>query len=332
MSASRKVSVFSSHGCTTNLHHVLIDSVMPRISGNAWKLLCLIARQTDGWNREEIGLSYRDLIAGMGVSSRATVAAAIKELEPLNLLVLKVGRSQWEETTYSLNLDAEAEWQPRNFGQPSVTKNVTGSHLGPVTKTGTRVPVTEIVPVPETVTATVPNSVTASVTESVPFNRKETNKKQRKQFTAPPLAKPAREGDQLVRIFDEAFIKANDCPYASKKADFVQLSVLKKTYAGKSWELDDSRFTRAVSNYFASDLGQFTLADLCVRFGAFYKSPLDRFGKPVQIQRDGIVKGQAANSSAGRYCGRCNHGLLPPPLGESEAQRCACVTRMEVAA
>jgi hypothetical protein len=174
MKPSRKAKVFGSHGCTTNLHHALIDSVMPHVSGNAWKLLCLIIRQTDGWNRREIGLSYRDLIAGMGVRSRATVAAAIKELEPHNLLVVKAGRSQWEEARYGLNLNAEPVWEPVDFGQPSVAKTVTGSRHKSVTKTGTDAPVTEIAPVPVSVTVSIPEIVTAPVTESVPFNRKET--------------------------------------------------------------------------------------------------------------------------------------------------------------
>lgn len=269
----RPAKVFNSHGHTTNFHHALIDSVMPHVSGNAWKLLCLIIRQTDGWQREEIGLSYRDLIEGMGVSSRGTVAAAIKELEPLNLLTVKVGRSQWEEARYSLNLNAEPVWTPIDFGERAVTKTVTDSKPASGTKIGTEESVPKIVPVPKNVTAPVP--------KIVPFNRKET-RETKKLSSAPPLAKPERLVDPLVKIFDDAFLKANDCPYASKRGDFVQLTSLKKILTGKNWELTESRFSHAVGNYFASDLGQFTLADLCVRFNAFYKSPLDRFGKAVQ--------------------------------------------------
>lgn len=162
---------------------------MPSVSGNAWKLLCLIARQTDGWNREEIGLSYRDLIVGMGVSSRATVAAAIKELEPLNLLVVKVGRSQWEEARYSLNLETVIEWEPVNFGELSVTKTVTGSKPTAVTEIVTEKPVTEVVPVTKTVTAPVTEIVTVPVTEIVPLYRKKQEKqgKQLNPLTAAPF-------------------------------------------------------------------------------------------------------------------------------------------------
>jgi hypothetical protein len=177
----RKAKVFDSHGCTTNLHHALIDAVMPVVSGNAWKLLCLIARQTDGWNREEIGLSYRDLIAGMGVSSRSTVAAAITELEPLNLLLVKVGKGMWEETRYSLNHQAVIEWQPINFGEPSVTKTVTESKSAPVTEIVTEPPVTKIVPVTKTVTESVTKIGTAPVTKIVPLYRKKQEKQERER-------------------------------------------------------------------------------------------------------------------------------------------------------
>lgn len=152
-----KARVFEGHKCTTGIHNALFDTIMPQVSGNAWKLLCLIIRQTDGWNREEIGLSYRDLLLGLGVSSRATVAAAIDELRPFNLLTINES-GKWEETRYSLNLDVEIEWQPVDFQDAPVTENGTGS----VTKNVTRItakPVTE--------------NGTAPVTETVLFNRKE---------------------------------------------------------------------------------------------------------------------------------------------------------------
>lgn len=150
-----KARVFESHRCTTSVHNALFDTIMPKVSGNAWKLLCLVIRQTDGWNRDEIGLSYRDLLQGLGVSSRATVAAAIEELRPFNLLTI-VEPGRWEESRYSLNLDAEIDWQPMDFGKSSVTENGTA----PVTKT---------------VTASVTKNGAAPVTESVLINRKEIN-------------------------------------------------------------------------------------------------------------------------------------------------------------
>lgn len=155
-----RVRIFDHKRYYTTLHNALFDVVMPNVSGNAWKLICLIVRQTKGWDRDDVGMSYRDLLAGLGVASRATVASAIKELEPFNLLETSQA-SEWEETHYRLNLDADIEWEPVNFGQP-VTKNGTAS----VTKNVTS-PVTE--------------NGTAPVTETVLFNKKEEREKREKK-------------------------------------------------------------------------------------------------------------------------------------------------------
>lgn len=102
-----------------------------------------------------------------------------------------------------------------------------------------------------------------------------------KSLPTPSVNSPP-SAQALARIFDEAFLAAINCPYVSKSADFVQLNKLQKSLAGKDWELTEVRFRQAVANYFASELGQFTLADLAVRFASFHHSPLDRFGKPIE--------------------------------------------------
>jgi hypothetical protein len=188
------IRVFQSHGAT-GIHNALFDSVMPQISGNAWKLLCLVLRQTVGWKRQKVGLSYTDLIKGMGVKSRATVAAALKELATFNL-ILTNHAERWEETQFSLNHDAVVRWIPVDFGscppvEPVtetvlVTQNGTGESVPksePVPETVTESPVTENEPVtesgtgksvPETVPPIIENG-TAPVPETVLFNRKEIN-------------------------------------------------------------------------------------------------------------------------------------------------------------
>ena len=100
-----------------------------------------------------------------------------------------------------------------------------------------------------------------------------------------PSASPkvGRIADPLFAIFAEEFQAAKDMPYLSKQADFVQLATLKKKSAASHWDLTPERFTRAVRNFLASDLGNHTLADLASRFSAFYGAPLDRFGKAIPI-------------------------------------------------
>ena len=109
----RNVKPFASHNCHTQFHNALLDAVMPVVSANAWKLLCFIVRQTDGWNREEMGLSYDDLRAGTGIRSKATVSEGLKELLGLGLLG-RARRDEQSEMRYSLNLDAEIPWMPKN--------------------------------------------------------------------------------------------------------------------------------------------------------------------------------------------------------------------------
>lgn len=214
------VLVFESHGGITGIHNALFDTVMPSISGNAWKLLCLVVRQTAGWNRREVGLSYRDLIKGMGVKSRSTVAAAIRELEPLNLLTT-THAEWWEETRFGLNYESAIGWTPVNFGvEPPVPeivpvpKTVTEeavTEIVPVTETGTELPVPETVPpVPEIVLAPVTEIVPPPVPETVLFNRKEIKNKNTEvvarvredydddlpEISHPEISEPATTGNQ----------------------------------------------------------------------------------------------------------------------------------------
>lgn len=110
------------------------------------------------------------------------------------------------------------------------------------------------------------------------------SEKQRNPSRKSPEPKPKREPNPQLAYFDEKYLALYGIPCAHAKKDFVQLAHLRSECAGAKpdpWELTDERWRRAVDNYFASSLGSHTLADLCVRFGAFYRNALDRFGKPV---------------------------------------------------
>lgn len=89
--------------------------------------------------------------------------------------------------------------------------------------------------------------------------------------------------DGLYEKFCEAFLQSNSCPYLSKRADFIQLAELKKKSLSLGWEITQERFAHALRNYFSSELGNYTLADLSTRFSTFYRAALDRFGKPKTI-------------------------------------------------
>ena len=91
-----------------------------------------------------------------------------------------------------------------------------------------------------------------------------------------------KQDDPLYKLFCEVFEDSRQIPYLHKKHDFIQLAELRKKCKGKNWELTVDRFSRAMRNYFASDLSSFTLANLCAKFSDFYSSAVDRYGKSVQ--------------------------------------------------
>lgn len=117
--------------------------------------------------------------------------------------------------------------------------------------------------------------------------RTETTSETASETTSTPSAEPTKTSEvkpekpknPFCESFRLAYESAYSCPYQSKAADFVQLAACRKT--GGEW-LTPDRWQIAVGNYFASELGNHTLADLSARFGAFFRSRLDRFGKPMQ--------------------------------------------------
>jgi hypothetical protein len=106
-------------------------------------------------------------------------------------------------------------------------------------------------------------------------------KPRRKSKTPESGEEKIREADPCYETFCSAFARDYRAPYQHTTADFVRLAALRKTCTGNTWELTPERWAKGLENYFASDLGNHTLADLASRFSAFYRSPLDRFGKPI---------------------------------------------------
>lgn len=119
----RKVKVFTGHACTTSFHNALLDVVMPELSPTAWKLLCVLIRQTTGWEREQQGASYAMLMEATGIESKATIAAAIRELVDYRYELIRIiPGTQHEPSLYAINRDVDIDWTPRNFGAFSSSK------------------------------------------------------------------------------------------------------------------------------------------------------------------------------------------------------------------
>lgn len=71
-------------------------------------------------------------------------------------------------------------------------------------------------------------------------------------------------------------------PYSPTQADFVQLHHLTTNSGKLSERLTLEVWARGVANYFASELGSHTLKHLCSMFVPFWKTPMDRFGRPKE--------------------------------------------------
>lgn len=94
------------------------------------------------------------------------------------------------------------------------------------------------------------------------------------------VSEKAAWAEAWLSVFEDAYQLTHQCPYKRKTADFVQLAALVRGMP-EQW-LTPERFIQAVQNYFSSDIGTHTLADLATRFGDFYRSPLDRFKVPIK--------------------------------------------------
>lgn len=110
-----------------------------------------------------------------------------------------------------------------------------------------------------------------------------------------PTPSAQRKPNPFYEAFAEHYQQAYGCPYQNKKQDFIQLADCQKK--GGDW-LTADRWLIALGNYFASPLGNHTLADLSVRFGTFFRSALDRYGKPVATVSTGLSQKTQGNLAA----------------------------------
>lgn len=79
----------------------MIDVIMREVSGNAFKVLFVIYRHTEGWNKPSDAISISQLQRMTGIATRETVINAVRELESKNLI--KATRAQNVTTEYSIN-------------------------------------------------------------------------------------------------------------------------------------------------------------------------------------------------------------------------------------
>lgn len=124
---------------------------------------------------------------------------------------------------------------------------------------------------------------------SSPLPVSSTNVEEREIQTPLPPSPAAKPIDSCVASFVEVHLTERKVPYAPEKKDWVQLARLRKAYH-LSPGAAIPEWAEAVTNYFASPLSRYTLADLCCRYATFHEGPLDRFNKPVNHKENGNGK------------------------------------------
>ncbi len=103
----------------TMFHNYTLDVIMPSLSANGWKVLCVAIRQTWGWEdeesptgrKEEDVISYSQFKEKTGIKSNATISRAVSEcLEAGYLVRRQVDTHQGTgKPIYAYALDTEFE-------------------------------------------------------------------------------------------------------------------------------------------------------------------------------------------------------------------------------
>jgi hypothetical protein len=104
-----------------SIHNGVFDVIMPRLSANGWKVLCVAIRQTLGWvdksdpsrRRESDVISYSQFQEKAGIGSRHTVSRAVRECLEAGYLVRREIRKHQGTAkpiyAYALNTGYELE-------------------------------------------------------------------------------------------------------------------------------------------------------------------------------------------------------------------------------
>jgi hypothetical protein len=133
---------FETKGFFT-IHNCVFDVLMPDLSPNGFKVLCVAIRQTLGWHKDTDLISYSQFAIKSGIKSKTTVGAAIKECLEKGYLI------RIEQTSHT------------NLGMPSYFYKLnTEFEINPVPEIGIG-----DCPVPEIGTGSVPEIGTGSVPE-----------------------------------------------------------------------------------------------------------------------------------------------------------------------
>jgi phage replication O-like protein O len=83
----------------TQCPNVFFDEILKELSGSETKVFCVIMRKTFGWQKVSDRISYSQIMELSGISSKATINEAIKELERKGYVLAERAK---QTTTYSI--------------------------------------------------------------------------------------------------------------------------------------------------------------------------------------------------------------------------------------
>lgn len=106
---SVKIKPFYNQNGYTEFNNYILDYIMPKLSPNAWKVLCFIMRKTKGWQKEQDEISLNQIMDGTGIKNRTTTCIAIKELEKDKYVLVTHSDDRITSNAYALNTDLEIE-------------------------------------------------------------------------------------------------------------------------------------------------------------------------------------------------------------------------------
>lgn len=125
----QSIRPFSEQGHYTEVHNLVFDYIMPRVSLKAFKVLCLILRRTKGWGKKNDEISYRQIKEGTGIKTNDTVSKALDELLDFGCILRRKSDEQFDTITYALNLKFEVpveeiyEQNPCSKNEQASSKN-----------------------------------------------------------------------------------------------------------------------------------------------------------------------------------------------------------------
>ncbi len=83
--------------------NIVIDDLMPVLPPPAFKIVCLIYRNTKGWHKEVDQISFSQIMRGTGIKSSATVAKYLESLAQKGIILRAKGDSTRDANSYALN-------------------------------------------------------------------------------------------------------------------------------------------------------------------------------------------------------------------------------------